>query len=143
MYIFFFKQKTAYEMRISDWSSDVCSSDLEQLDNRIPLRRADQLICLHQRRDVLAQRLLQFLLVGAGGDIVAQFLAHQPGHAGGVDLQIGLQRLEMAIADPPAEAADRRRADLKLFGARGRAFEREQFTVAHKEERGRAEWRDR
>src|SRR3546814_6106111 len=28
---FFFKQKTAYEMRISDWSSDVCSSDLRQL----------------------------------------------------------------------------------------------------------------
>src|SRR3546814_10861792 len=27
-YCFFFKQKTAYEMRISDWSSDVCSSDL-------------------------------------------------------------------------------------------------------------------
>src|SRR3546814_4194757 len=27
--VFFFKQKTAYEMRISDWSSDVCSSDLE------------------------------------------------------------------------------------------------------------------
>src|SRR3546814_9423023 len=26
--LFFFKQKTAYEMRISDWSSDVCSSDL-------------------------------------------------------------------------------------------------------------------
>src|SRR3546814_9368785 len=28
-YVFFFKQKTAYEMRISDWSSDVCSSDLD------------------------------------------------------------------------------------------------------------------
>src|SRR3546814_14991303 len=28
MFLFFFKQKTAYEMRISDWSSDVCSSDL-------------------------------------------------------------------------------------------------------------------
>src|SRR3546814_9310025 len=27
--VFFFKQKTAYEMRISDWSSDVCSSDLK------------------------------------------------------------------------------------------------------------------
>src|SRR3546814_9686286 len=27
--VFFFKQKTAYELRISDWSSDVCSSDLE------------------------------------------------------------------------------------------------------------------
>src|SRR3546814_18455894 len=31
---FFFKQKTAYEMRISDWSSDVCSSDLEQFRRR-------------------------------------------------------------------------------------------------------------
>src|SRR3546814_10187148 len=30
--LFFCKQKTAYEMRISDWSSDVCSSDLEGLD---------------------------------------------------------------------------------------------------------------
>src|SRR3546814_11698043 len=29
-FFFFFKQKTAYEMRISDWSSDVCSSDLGQ-----------------------------------------------------------------------------------------------------------------
>src|SRR3546814_2441567 len=28
MFFFFFNQKTAYEMRISDWSSDVCSSDL-------------------------------------------------------------------------------------------------------------------
>src|SRR3546814_6836374 len=28
MYIFFFQQKTAYEVRISDWSSDVCASDL-------------------------------------------------------------------------------------------------------------------
>src|SRR3546814_7824962 len=32
---FFFKQKTAYEMRISDWSSDVCSSDLRIV--RIPV----------------------------------------------------------------------------------------------------------
>src|SRR3546814_19820720 len=30
MLVFFFKQKTAYEMRISDWSSDVCSSDLAE-----------------------------------------------------------------------------------------------------------------
>src|SRR3546814_16569566 len=34
MYLFFFKQKTAYEVRISDWSSDVCSSDLETMMNR-------------------------------------------------------------------------------------------------------------
>src|SRR3546814_3103264 len=35
-YIFFFKQKTAYEMRISDWSSDVCSSDLPH-PNPLPI----------------------------------------------------------------------------------------------------------
>src|SRR3546814_1607713 len=37
---FFFKQKTAYEMRISDWSSDVCSSDLGAADH--PRQRDDQ-----------------------------------------------------------------------------------------------------
>src|SRR3546814_1403640 len=36
MECFFFKQKTAYEMRISDWSSDVCSSDL--VDDRVLLQ---------------------------------------------------------------------------------------------------------
>src|SRR3546814_10263111 len=34
---FFFKQKTAYEMRISDWSSDVCSSDLAAADRQAAL----------------------------------------------------------------------------------------------------------
>src|SRR3546814_5078622 len=33
LYFFFFNQKTAYEMRINDWSSDVCSSDLLSDDN--------------------------------------------------------------------------------------------------------------
>src|SRR3546814_6200241 len=37
-WFFFFKQKTAYEMRISDWSSDVCSSDLPPSDMRTNLR---------------------------------------------------------------------------------------------------------
>src|SRR3546814_4779635 len=37
LFFFFFKQKTAYEMRISDWSSDVCSSDLiKYLDAQYP-----------------------------------------------------------------------------------------------------------
>src|SRR3546814_5038537 len=38
-FFFFFKQKTAYEMRISDWSSDVCSSDLraERIDRLLEL----------------------------------------------------------------------------------------------------------
>src|SRR3546814_2183607 len=34
--VFFFKQKTAYEMRISDWSSDVCSSDLTSTSSMAP-----------------------------------------------------------------------------------------------------------
>src|SRR3546814_7812478 len=33
IFVCFFKQKTAYEMRISDWSSDVCSSDLPRSDH--------------------------------------------------------------------------------------------------------------
>src|SRR3546814_5235814 len=37
-FFFFFKQKTAYEMRISDWSSDVCSSDLHLLQQILPQR---------------------------------------------------------------------------------------------------------
>src|SRR3546814_1325355 len=37
-FFFFFKQKTAYEMRISDWSSDVCSSDLLCAERRAARR---------------------------------------------------------------------------------------------------------
>src|SRR3546814_2348926 len=40
-FFFFFKQKTAYEMRISDWSSDVCSSDLRK---SMPTRTSKQLV---------------------------------------------------------------------------------------------------
>src|SRR3546814_16744158 len=40
MLFFFFKQKTAYEMRISDWSSDVCSSDLSARQCRSGAQRA-------------------------------------------------------------------------------------------------------
>src|SRR3546814_17365745 len=39
---FFFKQKTAYEMRISDWSSDVCSSDLVFGGETVEVRDADR-----------------------------------------------------------------------------------------------------
>src|SRR3546814_15997710 len=40
VFVFFFKQKTAYEMRISDWSSDVCSSDLGK--NIVPKRECSR-----------------------------------------------------------------------------------------------------
>src|SRR3546814_5868906 len=44
--LFFFKQKTAYEMRISDWSSDVCSSDLRNILLGDQLRRVEHVIGL-------------------------------------------------------------------------------------------------
>src|SRR3546814_8199681 len=50
---FFFKQKTAYEMRISDWSSDVCSSDLlGHAGARAELARLEQLDAIGVDDDV-------------------------------------------------------------------------------------------
>src|SRR3546814_9791930 len=46
--VFFFKQKTAYEMRISDWSSDVCSSDLLSRYNLLSDRKdGSEVMCSH------------------------------------------------------------------------------------------------
>src|SRR3546814_14249991 len=59
---FFFKQKTAYEMRISDWSSDVCSSDLAGRGDQRPLHDAGRAVLLQQRHQGLAH--LEF---GDGG----------------------------------------------------------------------------
>src|SRR3546814_8415906 len=50
VFFFFFKQKTAYEMRISDWSSDVCSSDLMRVLALACPARKDT----HFRRDDLS-----------------------------------------------------------------------------------------
>src|SRR3546814_2745023 len=66
---FFFKQKTAYEMRISDWSSDVCSSDLvDQNLAQQALVAVQSYVAIRQLRaefDFRARRLLR----------------HQPEHA--------------------------------------------------------------
>src|SRR3546814_9202648 len=52
MFFFLFKQKTAYEMRISDWSSDVCSSDLVRRNAFQPRHFADgQAQCRGDRGD--------------------------------------------------------------------------------------------
>src|SRR3546814_9497219 len=52
-YFFFFKQKTAYEMRISDWSSDVCSSDLLCAG---PARPGRRVAAARRRRHAAAPR---------------------------------------------------------------------------------------
>src|SRR3546814_8957052 len=79
MLFFFFKQKTAYEMRISDWSSDVCSSDL--------LREGDQIV--HPRHGAVVLHDL--------ADHAGRVEAGQPRHVHG--------RFRMARADKDAALA--------------------------------------
>src|SRR3546814_15363229 len=55
-YFFFFKQKTAYEMRISDWSSDVCSSDLVVVG--LPdVKGREQILQVHMRKVPLSDNV--------------------------------------------------------------------------------------
>src|SRR3546814_2995283 len=61
---FFFKQKTAYEMRISDWSSDVCSSDLVYVDYA---HTPDALETVLKALRPHTQNQL-FVIIGCGGD---------------------------------------------------------------------------
>src|SRR3546814_19353205 len=66
---FCFKQKTAYEMRISDWSSDVCSSDLHDEDGNPVVNREAV-----RRRDAMIERLAELPPVpGALDQIVQHF----------------------------------------------------------------------
>src|SRR3546814_786048 len=96
---FFFKQKTAYEMRISDWSSDVCSSDLRLLT---PLYAAPEQILGHPATtavDIYALGvLLHELLTGARPFATAASTR---------------QEMERAIleADPPAPGEVARQID--------------------------------
>src|SRR3546814_17439431 len=67
---FFFKQKTAYEMRISDWSSDVCSSDLLGIhrgvvhQQHLVVADVDQLRILRMHRANRQEAILGELVVG-------------------------------------------------------------------------------
>src|SRR3546814_9637798 len=77
-FFFFFKQKTAYEMRISDWSSDVCSSDLA----------AAARVLRHRVKPILGHVQVQRTQVDAAE--IGQRL-HDPGEVAGlvVGLEIG------------------------------------------------------
>src|SRR3546814_10950376 len=78
--VFFFKQKTAYEMRISDWSSDVCSSDLD-------------IARLHLCADIDDARLVQ---------VPERFLAHVRDVAGDIfrpELGVAGHHLELLDVD--------------------------------------------
>src|SRR3546814_11990509 len=64
---FFFKQKTAYEMRISDWSSDVCSSDLLRLGSDPDT--VDGPLTLKQARFLAESKALRQALAIAAGNL--------------------------------------------------------------------------
>src|SRR3546814_8457791 len=91
---FFFKQKTAYEMRISDWSSDVCSSDLQAGDGDDQLvarHRTDMFVDARKAREVEQQDRM----IAAGLRIAAlfdQFL--ETGAVGKAGQAVGYERSE-------------------------------------------------
>src|SRR3546814_9547085 len=65
---FFFKQKTAYEMRISDWSSDVCSSDLVETAQQLAVEgEAVGIVGVGRGEEVPERRLDGRHLVAQGG----------------------------------------------------------------------------
>src|SRR3546814_7059896 len=92
-FFFFFKQKTAYELRISDWSSDVCSSDLRiavaellavagdvgaqtgNVDSRIPVHVKGHVVAGYQvksKKDVIVEHNVEDAIVRAGGSVVVK-----------------------------------------------------------------------
>src|SRR3546814_6459625 len=83
---FFFKQKTAYEMRISDWSSDVCSSDLLgaqkfRIEREQLLRRLDAAQSIAAERDRLVLHAAGGLAEGGRQDRRLVDHAHHAGDA--------------------------------------------------------------
>src|SRR3546814_14446311 len=103
--VFFFKQKTAYEMRISDWSSDVCSSDLSRdRDRRLyrcAIHRDDAPRRSAGRRAALSRDALRLLRVddrrGRAGD---QSLSVEPGPGPRAD---AADHLRLAVQPAPAD----------------------------------------
>src|SRR3546814_389376 len=98
---FFFKQKTAYEMRISDWSSDVCSSDLTV--HAAPGPRG---IMRHQ---FLPRRPVADIVERFFGNMVGEtFVAYAVAEPGEVEQRIG-DRGAPSRSARSAGTADRRR----------------------------------
>src|SRR3546814_5434535 len=94
----FFKQKTAYELRISDWSSDVCSSDLPLRGDRPAQRRGQR-----NEGGVAAEDRLR--------------LADQPGAFGGVGR--GGRFVDLAPGVCVAECVGAARSEARRVGAGG------------------------
>src|SRR3546814_12211323 len=89
----FFKQKTAYEMRISDWSSDVCSSDLL---GRVALRRTGGQYC-HQALARRCQRADHVVRQIARGDRLRLHVATPRRANGALGERIGIPIITLVV----------------------------------------------
>src|SRR3546814_3782790 len=93
---FFFKQKTAYEMRISDWSSDVCSSDLADhggADAGVAAGRLDHRLTGAQRSAAL----------GVLDDAEGEAVLHRAHRVEGLELGVEVDALRRQLADRSEE----------------------------------------
>src|SRR3546814_16253561 len=99
MSFFFFKQKTAYEMRSSDWSSDVCSSDLEHVhaDELVQIREIDA----HQRIEIeIAEHRRVVDQIIDAPERRDSLLGERLGRSLARHIDLGEQRLANRVADP-------------------------------------------
>src|SRR3546814_1504952 len=107
--VFFFKQKTAYEMRISDWSSDVCSSDLlnhgaDQIVHGAAGFRENRFSGLHD------DRLHEFQFLAGSDEGNHHFRNRRyPGFDGDIDRRLEngarLHFVDFRISDPQSASA--------------------------------------
>src|SRR3546814_5406497 len=99
---FFFKQKTAYDMRISDWSSDVCSSDLSNRPS-IEFRVKEVALCAKFDPRNVAQCNRRSIRIGAQNDIGELFRGCEAAlrQNSGVEFRLSCQRKIADLAPWP------------------------------------------
>src|SRR3546814_3223023 len=99
--VFFFKQKTAYEMRISDWSSDVCSSDLIDPADVVALAASGFRSIVCNRPDGEEAGQPTAAAIAAAAEAHGLRFVHIPVMSGGID-EGDVATMARALADLPA-----------------------------------------
>src|SRR3546814_8488057 len=114
-FLFFFKQKTAYEMRISDWSSDVCSSDLR---GRLAILFAGKLAWLdHPDLPVAREHLLHHRRIARLEDVQRQVQSRKQHRAGERKDRDPLDSQRRGFAHQPNRISDSRRRCAATHGS--------------------------
>src|SRR3546814_8677387 len=120
---FFFKQKTAYELRIRDWSSDVCSSDLQRRVESEPVIEWDDLVA----RDRQGRPGAPITRVGIGDDRVEAVVAA---------VQLDQHQHALRLASPGEAQRQRRERPGGSGGQQGAAgYPGHAFTLPDKRDR--------